>query len=147
MDTKTVIPSTGPSPLVGLPRRLILVGLAVGILVVFLGTTIGIWPMPLLASLVWAVIVPSTTWQYVGALIMSVIGYAIPLLIAAISLPIGQAASVIAAIMGFSHAGILVFLFTFVLAASMGIAGAWVGHAIRLLARSRGDRHQAARHE
>lgn len=147
MDTKTVIPSTGPSPLVGLPRRLILVGLAVGILVVFLGTTIGIWPMPLLASLVWAVIVPSTTWQYVGALIMSVIGYAIPLLIAAISLPIGQAASVIAAVMGFSHAGILVFLFTFVLAASMGIAGAWVGHAIRLLARPRSDRHQAARHE
>ncbi len=143
MDTKTVTPPTRSSPLIGLPQRLFLVGLALGILVVYLGTTIGIWPMPLLASLVWAVIVPSTTWQYVGALIMSVIGYAIPLIIAAITLPVGRAASVIAAVMGFSRAGILVFLFTFVLAASMAIAGAWVGHAIRLLARPLGDRHGA----
>ena len=140
MDTDTVTrKGGGPLDQVAAPVSLgrLLLGAAVGALGVWAFTAVGFWPIPLVLSLAWALLVPTTLAQYVGALGFSVLGYLIPLWVAARSEPIGRAAGVVAGIMGFGHDGLLVWGFTVILAALLALAGAWIGHAVRLLAATR----------
>lgn len=118
------------------PNGLVLVVLlAVGIALVWGGTALGLWLAPLVVSLAWALWVPSTARQYLGALIISLGGYAVPLIAASLRLPLGRTSNIVAAIMGFGHQGVVVWAFTGLLAIMMALAGAWLGHAVRGIAR------------
>ncbi len=110
---------------------MLMLGILIGILVVWAGETRGIWISPLVATFLWAVWAKRTAWQYAGAAVIAVVGYAIPLAVAARSFPVGKAADTVAAIMGFGHQGIIVWAFTFLLAMMQAAAGAWVGHALK----------------
>ena len=110
--------------------------LAVGVAVVWYLVTTGLWMAPLIVSAVWALGAPSTAWQYFGAMLLSLGGYGLPLALSALSAPVGPSADVVASIMGFGHAGMVVWALTFLLAALMAAAGAWLGHALRVLWRS-----------
>lgn len=114
------------------PRQLA-VGMVVGVLLVWgLTSGLGFWLAPLLVALAWSLAVRSTRWQYIGGLLVAAAGYGLALIIAAAYAPLGRGANVVAAIMGFGHNGLIVWGFTFLLALLLGLAGAWVGHALGL---------------
>ncbi len=108
--------------------------LAISVLLVW-GLTSGLdfWLAPLVIAFLWTLAVKSTTRQYIGAVVLSLAGYALPLLIASFDYPLGKSANLIAAIMGFGRAGLIVWVFTFLLALLLGLAGAWLGHVVRLV--------------
>lgn len=106
---------------------------AAGLVTVWHLVSTGLWLAPLIVSAVWALGVPWPAWQYWGALVLSLGGYGLSLGLQALSEPLGRSADVVASIMGFGHTGIIVWAFTFLLAALMAVAGAWLGHAIRVL--------------
>ncbi len=130
------------------PAHHVVLGLVGAVLVVWALTALGLWVAPLIIACLWALGVPGTLRQYLGALLAGVFGYLLPLALAAPTAPVGPASQTVASIMGFgTHGtGLLVWLLTAITAALLAVAGAWVGHASRQLMLGRRARPDRARH-
>ncbi len=115
------------------PKMLLTVGVILGILAVWQALAEGFWPAPFAVGLIWSLIIPYKGWRYGGGLATGVLGYGVALAVQAATWPLGKTANVVASIMGFGHAGIIVWIVTLTWGAILSTAGAWLGHAVRAL--------------
>jgi hypothetical protein len=63
----------------------------------------------------------------------------VPLAVAPVRYGLGPSATSLAAIMGFGHAGAVPVILTVVVGSLLGLTGAWLGGAVRALARQSVD--------
>jgi len=106
----------------------------VGVAVVWAGAVDGLWWAPLLTGFVIGVILRGGRAIVAAAGLVAVLGWALPLAWQALHSPIGKVAAVVAGILGLSTtSGPVVIVVTLVLALLLGLAGAWVGAALRRL--------------
>ncbi len=106
----------------------------VGVAVVWAAAVDGLWWAPLLAGFVIGVILRGGRVIVVTAGLVVVLGWALPLAWQALHNPIGKVAMVVAGILGLNTtSGPVVIVVTLVLALLLGLAGAWVGAALRRL--------------
>lgn len=110
-------------------------GLIPAVLLVWLLLLHGAWWAPWPVALLWAFTMPTTLRQYLGGLVLALVGYALPLAVMGIQYPLGHTANLVAAIMGFGRHGLIVWALTALLPLLLGLSGAWVGHALRNLRR------------
>ncbi len=105
-----------------------------GVAVVWIANLAGLWWVTSLAGLAIGLVVQRGRVAFGLAALAGLLGWAAPLAIASVGLPIGQAASVVAGIMGFGTAnGYLVVAVTVLLGLLLCLSGAWVGVALRRL--------------
>jgi len=116
-------------------RGTVVLGVLVGAALVWLAASRGLWAGPLVASFLWALATSSRRTRLLGALALSVLGYAAPLVAAAIGHePVAATAADVAAIMGFGRQALVPWALTAVLCLAQAAAGGWLGHAFRSLA-------------
>ncbi len=116
----------------------------IGIAVVWIGAAFGLWWITVLAGLAIGLIVPRGRGAFGASALAGLLGWALPLAVAAVGLPIGRAASVVAGIMGFGTAnGALVIVLTLLLGLLLCLSGAWIGVALRRLP-PQGERRKAS---
>ncbi|NMP25086.1 hypothetical protein [Sulfobacillus harzensis] len=111
------------------------IGLIVGIALCALLAAEGLWWAPLLLGFGWAFVATGRGAQFGGSLLIGLLGYGLALAWLDHGAPLAKDAVVTAEIMGFGHAGFLVFLATALLAALLATAGTWLGRAVRLMVR------------
>jgi len=107
-----------------------------GIAVVWVAAAGGLWWMPLPVGLVVGLILRGGRAIVAVTALAAALGWGLPLAARALSAPVGKTASVVAGILGLgagNGAGAVVVVVTLVLAALLGLAGAWVGAALRRL--------------
>jgi hypothetical protein len=106
----------------------------VGVAVVWAAAVDGLWWAPLLAGFVIGVILRGARAIVTTAGLVAVLGWALPLAWQALHSPIGKVATVAAGILGLGTTrGPVVIVVTLALALLLGLAGAWVGAALRRL--------------
>lgn len=106
----------------------------VGVAVVWAAAVDGLWWAPLLAGFVIGVILRGARAIVTTAGLVAVLGWALPLARQALHSPIGKVATVVAGILGLGTTrGPVVIVVTLALALLLGLAGAWVGAALRRL--------------
>ena len=120
------------SPAAG-PAGLLWLALAVGAAVAAALAQLGLWPSPLVLGAAWGLFAPTRAWRVPGGALVGLLGYGAPLAIAALWLPLGRTADMVAAIMGFGAQGAIVWVISLLFAALMGLAGGWLGHTARQL--------------
>jgi len=105
-----------------------------GIAVVWAAAGGGLWWMPLPVGLVVGLILRGGRAIVAVTALAAALGWGLPLAARSLSAPVGKTASVVAGILGLgAGAGVVVVVVTLVLAALLGLAGAWVGAALRRL--------------
>ncbi len=106
----------------------------VGVAVVWAGATVGLWWAPLLVGFVIGIILRGGQAIVATTGLAAILGWALPLAWQALQSPIGTVATVVAGILGLgATSGPIVIVVTLVLALLLGLAGAWVGAALRRL--------------
>jgi hypothetical protein len=106
----------------------------VGVAVVWAGAVDGLWWVPLLVGFVIGIILRGGRVIVAAAGLAAILGWALPLAWQALYSPVGTVATVVAGILGLGTAnGSIVIVVTFALALLLGLAGAWVGAALRRL--------------
>lgn len=126
---------TRPMPLSpsGTPKILLILVLILGVGIVWQTISMGFWPAPFAVGLIYALVFTKRGWQYGGSLVIAILGNGLPLTIESQKWPMAKTADIVASIMGLGHAGIIIWVATLVWGALLGLAGAWLGHAIRAL--------------
>jgi hypothetical protein len=115
------------------------VAVLVGAAIVWLTATRGIWEAPLVLAALWALAVPGARAQFGGAIAIAVLGDGAALARIALVAPLARTAGEVAEIMGFGHAGVIVWALTGVLALAEAAVGAWVGRSVLALLRPDGS--------
>lgn len=106
----------------------------IGVAVVWAAAVDGLWWAPLLAGFVIGVILRGARAIVTTAGLVAVLGWALPLAWQALHSPIGKVATVVAGILGLGTTrGPVVIVVTLAMALLLGLAGAWVGAALRRL--------------
>jgi hypothetical protein len=110
----------------------------IGTVVVFpilatVGVMLGAWWAPFIFGFAFGVIEPRARIAVpVGALI-GLVGWSIPLVSSESRFGLGPTAESLAAIMGFAHQGAIPVILTLVVGLLLGLTGAWLGSAGRMV--------------
>lgn len=74
---------------------------------------------------------------------IGLLSWAVPLAVGQVRYELGPTATSLAAIMGFGHAGVVPVILTLVVGTLLGLTGAWLGSAVRAVARPSVDDSRA----
>lgn len=107
--------------------------LILGILATWGGLALGWWYSPLIVAVLWTLWVSAWWRQYAGAVLIALFGTVLPLTVESLHENVIGAATVTAAMMGYTHQGYLVFMLTLGFAILLSLSGAFLGHAVRNL--------------
>ncbi len=117
----------------------------VGTLLVALGALLGLWWMVVLVGVLAGLLAPGARTALVVGGLAALLGWGLPLAWQAVVMgqPVSDQASVVGAILGLgANQGVLVIALTLLIAVVLGVAGAWVGAALRPLVRRPVPRQQ-----
>ena len=97
------------------------------------GVLAGAWWAPFVAGLVIGAVHPRARFAVPAGAAIGLLGWALPLAAVQVQYGAGSAAESLAAIMGFSHKAAIPVVLTCLVAALLGLTGAWLGSATRSL--------------
>jgi hypothetical protein len=102
-----------------------------GIVVVWAANHLGLWWVTALVGVALGLGFRGTLKILGATSLVAVAAWGLDLAYQAIAQPLGAAATVVAGIMGFGRAGVIVVVLALVFAWLLGAAGAWVGASVR----------------
>jgi hypothetical protein len=112
---------------------IVLAVLILALIISIVGVLAGAWWAPFVAGLAIGVLQPRARFAIPAGAVIGLAGWAVPLLALQLQYGAGQAASSLAAIMGFGHQSAIAIILTLAVATLMGLTGAWLGSAARTL--------------
>jgi hypothetical protein len=104
-------------------------------LVALSGVLFGFWWAPFLVGLALPLGARRARVTLPAGAGIGLVSWAVPLVVAQVRYGLGPSAASLAAIMGFGHAGVVPVILTLLVGTLLGLTGAWLGGAIRALAR------------
>jgi hypothetical protein len=113
------------------------IALGGGTIAIWIANLVGLWWVtPLFGFLIGLLPLPGRR-SYAVAALAGAVGWGLGLLWLNFQESVGSAASVVAGIMGFGSHGSVVIVLTLLLAAILGLVGAWIGRSLRRVVETR----------
>lgn len=106
-----------------------------GLIVALAGVMLGAWWAPFLVGAAFGLSVPRLRLALPLGTACGLVAWLLPLALQQVRYGIGASADALAAIMGFGHAGAVPVVLSLLVGALLGLSGAWLAGAARLLVR------------
>ncbi len=107
--------------------------LILALIISVVGVLAGAWWAPFVAGLAIGAVQPRARFAIPAGAVIGLLGWAVPLAVLQLQYGAGQAASSLAAIMGFGHQSAIPIILTLAVGLLLGLTGAWLGSAARTL--------------
>ena len=108
--------------------------LILALIISVVGVLAGAWWAPFVAGFVIGAVQPRARFAIPAGAVIGLVGWTVPLVALQLQYGAGEAASSLAAIMGFGHQGAIPIILTLAVGLLLGLTGAWLGSAARSLA-------------
>lgn len=112
-----------------------LAAVVVGLIVALAGVMLGAWWAPFLVGVACGLAVPRVRVAVPAGAALGLVAWLLPLAMLEVRYGLAPSADALAAIMGFGHAGAVPVALTLAVGVLLGLSGAWLAGAARLLFR------------